>query len=148
MDQIVSLLQFVDIEIIKALVSLLQILPDGLVTMFIGYPLLAVWSLWIFYLAIMNLKKAKEAGTMTPVAKFCGYSIVIPGYILDILVNIFIGSILFLEFPNYKRLTLSARMDYLYVPGSISWRSRLADWLARNLLNTYDPSGEHIDSKS
>jgi hypothetical protein len=96
----------------------------------------------------MNLKRAKDNGTMTPVAEKLGYSIAIPGYILDILVNIFIGSILFLEFPHYKRLTLSARMDYLYVPGSTSWRSRLADWFARNLLNTYDPSGEHIDSKS
>lgn len=105
----------------------------------------AMYILWVFYLAVMNLKRARDNDTMTPFAKFLGYGIVVPGVILDALVNITIGSIIFLEFPHYKRLLLTARLSYHYEPGSDNWRSKLAEWFARNLLNTYDPSGKHVD---
>lgn len=109
------------------------------------YALAAIYGLWFFYLAIMNLKRAKDAGRMTPFAKVFAYGIAVPGFILDIAVNVTIGTLLFLEPPHYKRLTLSARMSHHYEAGSTAWRSRLAHWFARNLLDPYDPSGQHID---
>ena len=107
--------------------------------------LASVYALWFFYLAIMNLKRGMEAGRMTPLAKVFGYGLAVPGFLLDIAVNVTVGTVLFLELPHYKRLTLSARMSYHYQPGSTAWRSRLAHWFAANLLDPYDPSGQHID---
>lgn len=104
-----------------------------------------LYTLWFFYLAIMNLKRVKDSGRMTKFAYIVALPMAAFGYVLDIVVNIVIGSILFLELPHYKRLTLSARMSYHYEPDSDKWRSKLANWLARNLLDAYDPSGQHID---
>lgn len=110
---------------------------------YILYAFAAMYALWLFYLAIMNLKRAKDAGTMTKAALVFALPIAIVGYILDVVVNVTIGTVLFLDLP--REVTLSSRMSRLYEPGSTAWRSRLAEWFARNLLNTYDPSGQHID---
>lgn len=107
--------------------------------------LASVYALWFFYLAIMNLKRGMVAGRLTPVAKVFGYGIAVPGFLLDIAVNVTIGTLLFLELPHYQRLTLSARMSHHYQSGSTAWRSKLAHWFAVNLLDPYDPSGQHID---
>jgi len=138
MDHILTFLQ---------IVAALGWLPDWslFALEYMAYALAAIYGLWFFYLAIMNLKRAKDAGTMTPFAKVFAYGIAVPGFLLDIAVNVVIGTVLFLELPHYKRLTLSARMSYHYVPRSTAWRSRLAHWFARNLLDPYDPSGKHID---
>lgn len=111
----------------------------------LAVPVLAVYALWLFYLAIMNLKRAKDAGTMTKAALILALPIGIVGYVLDIAVNVIIGTLLFLDLPKLRHLTLSARLSDYYEADSTHWRSRLAGWLARNLLNTYDPSGQHID---
>lgn len=103
----------------------------------------AIYVLWLFYLAIMNLKRAKDAGTMTPVARVLGYGIAVPGLILDVIVNVTVGTVLFLDAPHLSRLTLSARMSWYY-NNDTGWRRDLSEWFARSLLNTYDPSGEHI----
>jgi hypothetical protein len=135
-------------EYLNDIISLAQVvagyLPDWLVIAILS-PIAVMYILWIFYLAIMNLKSAKDAGTMTKVAYSLALPMLVAGYILDIVVNVTIGTLLFLDFPHYKRLTLSARMSYLYEPGSTAWRSKLSEWFARNLLNNYDPSGQHID---
>jgi hypothetical protein len=107
------------------------------------YSFSSVYLLWLFYLAIMNLKRAKDAGTMTPVALVLGYGIAVPGLLIDIAVNITVGTVLFLDVPRLSRLTLSARMSWYYEHDT-GWRRSLSEWFARNLLNTYDPSGKHI----
>lgn len=108
----------------------------------IGWVLLTLYTLWFFYLAVMNLKRAKDAGTMTPVAKFLAYGIVLPGAILDVVVNV-LATIPFWDIP--KEWTLSQRLSRYYVEGSDNWRSKAAEYIARNFLNTFDPSGQHID---
>jgi hypothetical protein len=115
----------------------------------VGYAVMggiaAVYILWFFYLAIMNLKRAKDSQLMTKFAYIAALPMLIGGYILDIAVNVTIGSILFLEFPHYKRLTLSARMSYHFCDGGDKWRTRLACWFAKNLLDPYDPTGSHLN---
>lgn len=133
------------LEYLSPILSVLSFLPDQVWQWPLYFFVFPVYALWLFYLAIMNLKRAKDAGTMTRTALILALPIGIIGYVIDIVVNVTIGTILFMEFPHYARLTLSARMSYLYVEGSTDWRSKLADWFARNLLNSYDPSGKHID---
>lgn len=125
----------------------------------IEYPFYAIGSvymLWILYLAIMNLQRARDAGTMSMTAKAFAIPIVAIGGILDIAVNLTVGSALFMEPPKLpayttiskfvRDLTLSARLNYYWNDdeADTSWRKRLAGWLARNFLNTYDPDGQHI----
>ena len=85
--------------------------------------------LWVFYLAVMNLKRARDAGTLTKPAL--------------VLVNVVVASVLFLEPPHYQRPTLSARLGY-HLRYSSNWRYKLSLWIVRNLLDSFDPSGKHV----
>ena len=102
-------------------------------------PFLAFYLLWFFFLAVMNLKQAKEAGRLNKTAKLMGAPILAIGYILDFLVNIFL-SIPFLEFPH--ELTVTARLKR-HIRHSIGWRKSLACFFIP-LLDPFDPSGKHI----
>jgi hypothetical protein len=63
------------------------------------------------------------------------------GAIVDVYVNLW-ASILFLQFPHYKCLFLSARMDDLIRNGT-GWRKSLALWIVGTLLEPFDKSGQH-----
>lgn len=97
------------------------------------------YALWIFYLAVMNLKRAKDAGLLTNTAKALGYPILIVGYILDCFVNFTVMTVLLLEIP--QETTVTARLSR-HNQGT-GWRKSIAAW-AEPLLDPYDPSGNHI----
>ena len=103
-----------------------------------GFALL--YATWIFYLAVMNLKRAKDAGTLTLPAKVMGYPVLFVGLALDCLLNLTVCTFLFLELPREGLVT--ARLKRLAVGGG--WRASLAMWFAVHLLDTFDPSGRHV----
>jgi len=107
---------------------------------YIIYSMLGTWLLWVFYLAVMNLSRAREAGTLRKPAYIAGYPVLILGFILDFLVNIIVVSIVMLEFP--KEVTVTSRFKRLKNKGG--WRGKWAGWVATNILDPFDPSGVHI----
>lgn len=108
--------------------------------MIIIYAIGSIYALWLFYLAVMNLSRAKEAGKLTKTALVLVMPIFLTGYALDIFVNLFVITFLFLEFP--KEWTITGRVKrHLY--GSAGWREIVAAWLCFNLLNAFDPDGKH-----
>lgn len=108
--------------------------------MILVWMIISVYLLWFFYLAVMNLARAKENGTLTTVALYLGYPIFLVGYLLDIFVQVTVMSLLFLELP--KEWTVTGRLKrHLY--GSLGWREKIAAWFCHHLLNTFDPNGRH-----
>jgi hypothetical protein len=100
----------------------------------------STYALWIFYLAVMSLKRAKDAGLLTATAKVLGYPVLVVGWLLDAFVNVFVMTMLLLEIP--QELTVTARLKrHNRVTGG--WRKAVARW-AEPLLDPYDPSGDHI----
>ena len=99
----------------------------------------AIYALWIFYLAVMNLKRVRDLGLLSPVAKALGYPVLVTGYLLDALVNLLLTLVL-LEFP--KEMTVSRRLKRHNRYGT-GWRQRVAAWF-EPLLDPFDPSGDHI----
>lgn len=96
---------------------------------------------WLFYLAVMNLKRAKDAGTLSKVALVMGYPILLVGLVLDALLNVTVMTVLFLEPP--REWLVTARLKrHAEVFGP--WRGDLARWFAKHLLDVFDPSGKHI----
>lgn len=100
----------------------------------------STYALWIFYLAVMNLKRAKDAGLLSTTAKVLGYPVLIVGYLLDCFVNFTVMTILLLEIP--RETTVTARLSR-HNETSTGWRKAVALW-AEPLLDPYDPSGNHI----
>ena len=99
----------------------------------------STYALWIFYLAVMNLKRAKDAGLLTKTAMALGYPVLIVGYLLDCFVNVFVMTPLLLELP--QETTVTSRLSR-HNKGT-GWRKAVAAW-AEPLLDPYDPSGDHI----
>lgn len=108
----------------------------------VAYCLLTFWMLWVFYLAMMSLWRAQRAGTIGRVAFIPGYFTLLIGVLLDVLVNVTLMSIVFLELPSQWLVTQRLKYHNLHGQG---WRQRLARWVCKNLLDAFDPTGCHCD---
>ena len=106
------------------------------------FTLLALYVLWLFYLAVMNLYRAKKAKTISWPALMLGYPILIIGALLDLLVNVLIMSLVFLEPP--RELLVTQRLAR-HIKTAKGWRAKLAYLICHHLLNAFDPSGDHCD---
>jgi len=95
--------------------------------------------LWVFYLAVMNLKR--NEAQLTPVAKAFGYPILWLGLVLDFLFNVIVGTVVFVELP--KEWLLTGRLQRHLRDGKEDWRDGVARWFCHNFLNPFDPSGKH-----
>lgn len=104
------------------------------------YGLLALWALWVFYLAVMNLKRARDAGTLSKTAHVMGAPVLLVGYLLDIAVNVTLMSVVLWEPP--KEFTVTARLKRHH-KHSTGWRLAVVLWF-EPLLDPYDPSGDHV----
>lgn len=102
---------------------------------------LLVYALWVFYLAVMNLKRAKDAGSLRPWAKRLGAPVLLVGYLLDVLANLIVFTVLMFEWPREWLVTDRLKRHKL----GTGWRSNVAQWFCRDLLDTFDPSGCHCD---
>lgn len=100
----------------------------------------ATYALWVFFLAVMSLARAKDAGQLTTTAKVLGYPVLIVGYVLDCFVNTTVMTVLLLEIP--QETTVTSRLKR-HNRESTGWRKAIATW-AEPLLDPYDPSGDHI----
>ncbi len=107
-------------------------------TIIIGFFFL--YALWLFYLAVMCLKGARDAGRLTKWAKLFGYPILIVGYLLDIIANVVILTVLLLELPH--EFVVTERLSR-HIKFSGGFRYAIAKWFCTNLLDPYDPSGCH-----
>lgn len=106
----------------------------------LSWALGAVYALWIFYLAIMNLSRADQAGQLRPVALVLGLPVLLVGYALDCLVNWLVLTVLLLELP--RELTVSDRLSR-HLRSFSGWRYQVARWVCVNLLDQFDPTGRH-----
>jgi hypothetical protein len=106
------------------------------------YIVIVLYVLWLFYLAVMNLYRAKKANQISAVALWLGYPILVMGALLDLLVNMLLMTLIFAEWP--RELLVTKRLER-HVKTNQGWRSKLAYWICHNLLNAFDPSGDHCD---
>lgn len=104
----------------------------------IGFGL--TYALWIFYLAVMNLKRAKKAGLLNKTALVLGMPVLIVGLLLDFIVNITVMTLVLFEMPD--ELTVTARLKRHHKE-STGWRLRVVLWL-EPILDPYDPEGDHV----
>ena len=98
------------------------------------------WALWVLFLAVMNLKRARDDKVLPRFAWLPGVFTLYVGWLLDFLVNVVVLSVAMLEVP--RELTVTARLKRHR--DDTSWRGTFARWIAANLLDPFDPSGRHV----
>jgi len=109
----------------------------------VGYYFLWFYALWILYLAVMNLMRAKEAGKLSKTAYVLGLPVAAVGILVDVFCNILL-SIAFLEVPKQWTVTrhLSDNLD------SAGYKGAIARFICKGLLDTFDPHGCHCERNS
>lgn len=98
------------------------------------------YLLWIFYLAVMNLKRARDAGRLHRVAAWLGLPVLVVGYVLDVLVQVVPATIVFFDPP--RELLLTTRLKRY--KDRTDWRGKVSAFMADVLLDDFDPSGKHV----
>lgn len=98
-----------------------------------------LYLVWMFYLIVMTLKRARDAKTLSLPASIMAMPLVWTGVLLDAIGNITICTVVFLELPREALIT--SRLKRLIL--GEGWRSDLAGWMCADLLNAFDPSGNH-----
>lgn len=103
---------------------------------------LAFASMWLQYLAVMNLKENRSK--LTIAAKLWAYPMLAIGIMSDILFNLLIGTVAYLELP--KQLLFTSRCN-LHLRDT-NWRGTVARWFCRNFMDPFDPDGPHCRGRA
>lgn len=98
------------------------------------------YGLYVFYCAVMNIKRVSDAGKLTLVGKVFGYPTLLIGVTLDALCNIFVMSIVLFELP--KELLVTTRLKRHHKE-STGYRLAVVKFF-EPVLDPLDPSGDHI----
>ncbi len=101
--------------------------------------LASFYGLWLFYLAVMNLKRVRDLGLLSPLALAFGMPILFVGLALDLIVNVVVMTVILVELP--QETTVTSRLKR-HNRGK-GWRKAVATWF-EPLLDPFDPSGNHI----
>ena len=112
-------------------------------TSIVGYPLLLVYATWVYYQAVMNLKRVNDTVGLSPAAKVFGYPTLATGLVLDWVLNSTVFTVVFFDLPASKGELVTGRLKR-YVKSATCWQLRLTRWLASELLDDFDPSGKHV----
>lgn len=110
------------------------------IAIYLGLSLAVTYALYVFYCAVMNIKRVRDMGKLTKLGMAFGYPTLIIGLVLDFLCNTFVMTVLFLELP--KEFTVTSRLKR-HNHSDDGWRTALARWF-EPVLDPIDPSGDHI----
>lgn len=92
------------------------------------------------YVLVMGIYRAHLSHRLKGLVLVLSLPLVAIGYLMDVIANLTVASLLFLEPP--RELLVTSRLQR-YVALEQGWRFRIADWICNHLLDVFDPSGNH-----
>ena len=108
--------------------------------LYIATSLAITYGLYVFYCAVMNIKRVRDMGKLTKLGMAFGYPTLIIGLVLDLLVNVLVMTIILLEIP--QELTVTSRLKR-HNRESTGWRLAVVKFF-EPVLDPLDPSGDHV----
>ena len=98
--------------------------------------LVFVYVTWLLYMTLMHLRRVRDR--LSRPVQWIAWPAVALGVVCDVLLNLLVASVLFIDPP--RELLLTARLKrYQKKPGT--WRAQLARWVCHHLLNPFDEGG-------
>jgi len=110
-----------------------------------GSVLLGLWAFWILYVFTMGMYRAKLQGRMKGLSLILASPFIVLALLLDVLAQFSVFSVAFFEWPRH--LLVTSRLQ-AHMAGPDGWRRRLAENICRHLLDPFDPTGAHCDSRN
>lgn len=92
------------------------------------------------YILVMGVYRAHLSNRLKGVLLYLCLPVVGVGYLLDVVANVFIATVFFVELP--KEFLVTTRLSR-YVAESKDWRFDIALAICDNLLDPFDPTGNH-----
>ena len=102
--------------------------------------LAATYALYVFYAAVMNIKRVRDMGKLTTLGKVFGYPTLFIGIVLDVFVNVTLMTMLMVELP--REMTVTSRLKRHHRE-STGWRLAVVK-VFEPVLDPLDPSGNHV----
>jgi hypothetical protein len=99
-----------------------------------------IYAFWLLYLVVMGVYRAHLSKRLQPVALILLLPVVLLGVIVDIVSNLILAPILFLDLP--KELLVTSRL-IRYRNYDSGWRNKVANYICSNLLDVFDPNNQH-----
>lgn len=106
----------------------------------------SIQTTWTSYLAVMHLKEERErlvaeGKDFTKAQKFFGIPLIVRGLIIDVMMNILVGTVCFLEPPRYdkKEFLFTGRVSRWNDKGGI--RGDIARAFCADLLDPFEKGG-------
>jgi hypothetical protein len=88
----------------------------------------------------MGIYRAHLDDRLTGINKTLAIPVVAVAIILDILANITIATVVFLDLP--RELLITTRLQK-YMKKDTGWRKKIAKYLCDHILDPFDPRGNH-----
>lgn len=107
---------------------------------YIIWSLATTYLLFVWYAAVMNIKRVRDMGKLTTFGKVLGYPTLYIGLVLDLVVNFLVMTVVLLELP--QEFTVTARLKRHHKE-STGWRLAVVKFF-EPVLDPLDPSGDHI----
>lgn len=105
----------------------------------------AFYALWVFYLAVMNLKRVNDSVGLSLPSKIFGYPVIAVGLLLDLFCNWTVFTVICFQPPASPLELVTGRLKrYKDDLNEYKFRRAISAWLASDLLNSFDPSGRHV----
>ena len=98
------------------------------------------YALYVFYCAVMNIKRVRDMGKLTKVGYAFGLPTLWIGLVLDLAVNVLVMTPILMELP--RELTVTSRLKRHH-RDSTGWRLAVVKFF-EPVLDPLDPSGDHI----
>lgn len=98
------------------------------------------WIFWAMYVFVMGLYRAKLNGRLGGINYYMGYPVFAVGMIVDIVFNFTLAVLIFLDLPRETLVTSRLKR---YMAEGEGWRYEWAKYICDNLLDPFDPTGDH-----
>lgn len=101
---------------------------------------LSLWAFWGLYVLVMGLYRAHLQKRLSRATYAMGAPFLLIGLAVDLFMNVTVASVVFVQPP--RQFLVTARLASHVKEGS-GWRYKIANWVCNNLLDVFDPSGNH-----
>jgi hypothetical protein len=101
-----------------------------------------LYVFWLLFVAAMNIYRVQLAHGLTTTIRVFAAPVVLAAYLVDVIANIFIASVVFAELP--REWLVTSRL-HRYMTTRTDWRFKASKWLCSQLLDPLDPTGKHCE---
>lgn len=105
------------------------------------FVLVVFWGMYLAYVALHAAQRNGKLAAAPIYVRLLSYSIVAVMFVFDIVFNVTLGSLVFMELPSTKALTFTARCEIHLADQN--WRGDIARWVCNGWLNPFEPGHCH-----